>query len=1663
MTIQKAIDAAIDGDTVLVAVGTYAESIVFKGKSLSLLGKYPFTRDSADLKGTIIDAISGSDCAIRMSGVSRFKGFSVRNGRNGGVVANGPSTLANLLVSGNQGNGVSFTASGGTYHLAEDLIVSGNTGDGIREHLNIVMMRNVYSHSNAGNGFNFDSGIDTLYNCVSINNRSGIRNGSYMELSYSTIKSNTYAGLELVYGLATVRNSIIWENVAGIRVFESRVILRNNCIQGGRPGLLISDTAYDWVDYRYTNTDANPLFEGSGQFDIRLSAASPLISKATYDYRALEDYFHSVRAAPVGSIPDIGAHEHPTGTATWTVVISSFSPLSAREGWQVEIRGKGFEGASFVSFGGVTAPSFRVVSDSLLLATVGSGSSGSITVAHPVASPTANGFTHLGPPLPDINHNRFIHVKLSGVDNGSTGTASQPFQSLAAAIRYAQTGDTILLHPGTYLGEITTVGKRITIVGSYIYTGRQGSIDSTVIDGGYAGNNAVTLRESELRGVSVIGGYPYGVLVGGTSGGNLMFPNRIADVSVKKSMSIGVAFFAPSGSVLKMKSVTLSQNKSNGFHHHLQSVFLENVRSINNGGWGFWLQSGIDTLINCVSIGNGQAGIYCWNSQSKVEHSAFLADKQYGIRSHEGNLEMKNSIIAYQTNPLYVSGNGRISVSSSVVENGRKTASLDGTPETNLTYDTTNFFRSPYSILQDPNNLNLPDTSIAIGAASSSLTVKRDLFDSKRPNPDGTSPDIGPVESPLGKRVDPGCVSFSSSFNPLSDTLRICGDSIVLDAKSDYQKISWSNGVNAKTMTAKVSGLYRLKVQDQLGCSASDSVYVSLLSAKIIQNDTTLCAPGSLRISASVGADRFVYNGNLYQTSRQRKSLPWGPEDVVTGATSSTDGTSNTRVIVNKLGSYLQGNYAARYCDTLTEAGFDDWFLPASQETRVICSSVSSITALGSWTGYLHTSTEESMRDATRIYVAPPYGCGSVAAPFKNQSEWFLPVRKVSRFSFRWSTGDTTQSITVNPTLSTVYILTVSDGLNSCSDTFRVNITQGGDYNPFPDRLYSRADSIVLDAGAGQATYRWSTGENTRNKTVRNTGGYRANVTNSSGCSASDSVFVQFPDTVNLMIPNISATCNRSVDVPVRVTAFRNLLTMQGSVNWNSADLRFDSIASFGPASLAMNAGNFGVTQTSSGRLTFSWNDPAGKGVSLSDSTALFILRFSALGTNARSVPVAFTGNPTPLEFYDAGLVKKSFVLTQGSVNIACEINITGKVLTPSDNGVRNARLTLAGGSSTQTAVTDTLGNYSFKALPGSYTLTPDKNNEKNRVNGVSTLDLSLIQAHILQSQPLNAAYKVIAADADNSSSVSTVDILFLRRLILGTDTSLPGNRTWAFVDADQTFSNITNPFPFQSSKTLTNLSGDVTQRFRAIKVGDVNYDRNPMLDQAASGDTLRLYYDWTEAEDGQLSLRLRTRSVSGLMGFQGTLQWDAQQLMLDRIVGNPVEIGIGERWRDEGYLTFSWNDPRARGLTFSEGMPLLELRFRKSPSLQNASLTLTDDRLAREAFNTGLQSVGMVLQSGSIGPGVKAGVVRVFPNPAGRQLHVEWRSEARGEATVRLLDATGRLVHVHRAVYEAGVNRHVIRREGSLSSSGTWLVQVETGGVVRNVPVVMSGQEPRP
>ena len=113
----------------------------------------------------------------------------------------------------------------------------------------------------------------------------------------------------------------------------------------------------------------------------------------------------------------------------------------------------------------------------------------------------------------------------------------------------------------------------------------------------------------------------------------------------------------------------------------------------------------------------------------------------------------------------------------------------------------------------------------------------------------------------------------------------------------------------------------------------------------------------------------------------------------------------------------------------------------------------------------------------------------------------------------------------------------------------------------------------------------------------------------------------------------------------------------------------------------------------------------------------------------------------------------------------------------------------------------------------------PVKNDDA--LNGVSIWDLVLISRHILNIEPLSSPYNIVAADANKSGTVTSFDITELRKLILGTYTSLPQNNSWRFIKA-LPFNNPDNPFttPMPDSIYVIGYTGIPCY---GIKVGDVN------------------------------------------------------------------------------------------------------------------------------------------------------------------------------------------------------------------------------------------------
>ncbi|MCS7037789.1 MAG: cohesin domain-containing protein [Saprospiraceae bacterium] len=109
------------------------------------------------------------------------------------------------------------------------------------------------------------------------------------------------------------------------------------------------------------------------------------------------------------------------------------------------------------------------------------------------------------------------------------------------------------------------------------------------------------------------------------------------------------------------------------------------------------------------------------------------------------------------------------------------------------------------------------------------------------------------------------------------------------------------------------------------------------------------------------------------------------------------------------------------------------------------------------------------------------------------------------------------------------------------------------------------------------------------------------------------------------------------VNMPVKVVNFDSIAGVQFVLQWNPDVLNYLAVLNFNLPGLVSN--NFNTNETSEGILRFSWSTANVRaGVSLPDSSAIFLIKFSAKGQNGQGTPVIFTEiPPTAFEVTKAG------------------------------------------------------------------------------------------------------------------------------------------------------------------------------------------------------------------------------------------------------------------------------------------------------------------------------------------------------------------------------------------------------------------------------------------
>jgi len=232
-TIQAVIDAAISGDKIEVAPGTYHEAINFNGKTIWLCGTGGAEVTTIDGGGAVyhvVQCINGEESGTRLEGFTitggNAKGAASDNGGGGMYNSASSPTVINCIFAENE----AAVYGGGMYN--------NNSSPDVN---NCAFSAN---SAGAGGGMGNSSSSPTVTNCTFTDNTAKVG-----------------GGMNNHYGTPTVTNCILWADMPN-EIYN----------EGSSPIVAFCDVEGGWTGTR--NIDLDPLFEDT---EGRLSWNSPCI------------------------------------------------------------------------------------------------------------------------------------------------------------------------------------------------------------------------------------------------------------------------------------------------------------------------------------------------------------------------------------------------------------------------------------------------------------------------------------------------------------------------------------------------------------------------------------------------------------------------------------------------------------------------------------------------------------------------------------------------------------------------------------------------------------------------------------------------------------------------------------------------------------------------------------------------------------------------------------------------------------------------------------------------------------------------------------------------------------------------------------------------------------------------------------------------------------------------------------------------------------------------------------------------------------------------------------------------------------------------------------------------------------------------------------------
>ncbi len=396
-----------------------------------------------------------------------------------------------------------------------------------------------------------------------------------------------------------------------------------------------------------------------------------------------------------------------------------------------------------------------------------------------------------------------------------------------------------------------------------------------------------------------------------------------------------------------------------------------------------------------------------------------------------------------------------------------------------------------------------------------------------------------------------------------------------------------------------------------------------------------------------------------------------------------------------------------------------------------------------------------------------------------------------------------------------------------------------------------------------------------------------------------------------------------------------------------------------------------------------------------------------------------------------------------------------GNITTENEEAVQDVEVDLGNmnNSDVSSKLTSQIGLYAFNNVEyySDYMVTPHR--DVDDLNGVSTLDLVHIQRHILGITQLDSPYKIIAADINNDQKVNGLDLIQLRKLILGVYTELPQNESWVFVDRNFEFSSQLNPWNYADEIMKADLHGtDMDIDFIGVKVGDVNnsvvMSAKSQKVASRSRDNVFLSTQNTEFVSGELvAVPIILESDMDMSGLQFSMDFDHENLVfqgLDSGNLNISEDNFALLNNHSGVITVSYSD--ISGTELNEGDLLFTVYFesRNTGNIQDM-FTINSEVLSSEAYamDNSILDINFVVTNHKV---EVAGEMEVFqnePNPFNELTNIAFSLPTAQDVTLTVFDANGKLLYQENGSFKKGINQFEINA-GELNTSGVLIYRLE-------------------